>query len=170
MLKALKTLLKEDIINQKHMEDMGDMGTSQLITENQVSVLLWIKVLNDFKGEGYENASFNEKFQAFEAVEDTGLTRKEYEEIVDFWVASGVFKEKKRVYEISLTKKGKALFEIIDNMENDSDKEVRDALNELKDKNSLESIIEYVKQNPETVIGVIGLALQLAQLTVAVVK
>lgn len=163
-------MLKEDIINQKHLEAMGDMETSKLLSENQVSVLLWLKALNDFKGEGFENASFNEKFQAFEAVENTGINRKEYEDIVDFWVASGVFKEKKRVYEISLTKKGEALFEIIDNMEKDSDKEVRDALNELKNKNTLESIIEYVKQNPQIVIGVIGLALQLAQLTVAVVK
>ena len=73
MLKALKTLLKDDIINP-NTKGGFIMGVQQALTTEQVSILLWLKAIDDFKGEGYETATFNEKYDAFEAVEDTGFT------------------------------------------------------------------------------------------------
>lgn len=55
MLKALKTLLKEDIINQKHLEAMGDMGTSQALTTEQIELLILIECIEDFDKENPGN-------------------------------------------------------------------------------------------------------------------
>ena len=44
------------------------MNKTQTLTAEQVSILLWLKALDDIKGEGFENSSFDEKYQAFEAV------------------------------------------------------------------------------------------------------
>ena len=69
------------------------MNKTQTLTAEQVSILLWLKALDDFKGEGFENSSFDEKYQAFEAVEDTGFSREEYNNYVDFWINNKVIEE-----------------------------------------------------------------------------
>lgn len=55
MLKALQTLLKEDIINQKHLEGMGNMGTSQALTTEQIELLILIECIEDFDKENPGN-------------------------------------------------------------------------------------------------------------------
>lgn len=65
MLKALKTLLKGDIIKENAWR-IKLMGTQQQLTTEQVSILLWLKALNDFKGEEFENSSFNDKYDDLE--------------------------------------------------------------------------------------------------------
>ena len=72
------------------------MGVQQALTTEQVSILLWLKTIDDFKGEGYETATFNEKYDAFEAVEDTGFTREEYDSYVGFWKRNGIIDEDQR--------------------------------------------------------------------------
>lgn len=49
MLKALKTLLKDDIINP-NTKGGFIMGVQQALTTEQVSILLWLKAIDDFKG------------------------------------------------------------------------------------------------------------------------
>ena len=123
MLKALKTLLKDDIINP-NTEGGFIMGVQQALTTEQVSILLWLKTIDDFKGEGYETATFNEKYDAFEAVEDTGFTREEYDSYVGFWKRNGIIDEDKHTQEYSISKKGKKLFKQLDEMKESSDKEI----------------------------------------------
>ena len=104
------------------------MGTQQALTTEQVSVLLWLKALNDFKGEGFENSSFDEKYQAFEAVEDIGFTWEEYESYVDFWIKNKVIKESSKTHELSITKQGQKLFELINAEGEKSDAEIKEVL------------------------------------------
>lgn len=82
------------------------MGTQQVLTTEQISVLLWLKVLDGFKREGFENATFDEKYNAFEAVEDTGISRETYDKCVEFWINNGVVKESVFTHEYSISKKG----------------------------------------------------------------
>ena len=51
MLKALKTLLKDDIINP-NTKGGFIMGVQQALTTEQVSILLWLKAIDDFKARG----------------------------------------------------------------------------------------------------------------------
>ena len=44
------------------------MSKKITLTEQQISVFLLMKLLNDFRDEGYENATFNEKYDAFDDV------------------------------------------------------------------------------------------------------
>lgn len=144
------------------------MGTVKDLTSRQVSILLWLKVLYDFKGEGFEAATFNEKFDAFEAVEDTGFTREEYDSYVNFWKCNGIIDENKQTHEYSISKKGQKLFQQLDEMKDSSDKEIADTLKGLLKANDLSIILEFVSNNKQEILMVLGLALQVAQLVVAI--
>lgn len=104
------------------------MGTQQQLTTEQVSILLWLKALNDFKGEEFENSSFNDKYDAFEAVESAGFSREEYDKHVDFWIKNKVIKEKSKTQELSISKKGQKLFELINAEGEKSDSEIKEVL------------------------------------------
>lgn len=143
------------------------MGTQQLSIE-QISVLLWLKVLDEFKGEGFENATFDEKFNAFEAVEDTGFSREDYDRHVEFWKNNGIIKESKKGHEYSISKKGQKLFKQIDEMQGSIDSEVADTVQKLLKANDLFLIHEFVKTHQQETLMVIGLALQVVQIVIAV--
>ena len=46
------------------------------LTEKNIAVLLWLKALHDFKEEDFANSTFQEKLNAFESVEDIGISRR----------------------------------------------------------------------------------------------
>ena len=167
MLKALKTLLKDDIINP-NTKGGFIMGVQQALTTEQVSILLWLKAIDDFKGEGYETATFNEKYDAFEAVEDTGFTREEYDSYVGFWKRNGIIDEDKHTQEYSISKKGKKLFKQLDEMKESSDKEIADTLNNLSKASDLSAIHTFVKNHPQEILLIISLALQVVQIVVTI--
>lgn len=142
------------------------MGAQQKLTAEQVSILLWIKALNDFKGEGFEDSTFDEKFQAFEAVEDTGFSREEYDTYIDFWIKNKVLEENAQTHELTITAQGKRLFELIESEGVKSDDEVKAILIFGKVMITLKKIVDCVKNHPQEVISIIGLCLQAAQLVI----
>lgn len=146
------------------------MATQQELTTKQVSILLWIKALNDFKGEGFEDSTFDEKFHAFEAVEDTGFSREEYDTYVDFWIENKVLEENAKTNELSITKQGKRLFELIESEGAKSDDEIKAVLNSGKKQTTLDRIVECVRKHPQEIIGIVSLCLQGAQLAVSIIK
>ena len=167
MLKALKTMLKDDIINQNTWR-IKCMGTQQALTTEQLSVLLWLKVLDEFKDEGFENATFDEKYNAFEAVEDTGISRETYDKCVKFWINNGVIKESVFTHKYSISKNGYELFKHLDELQDSTDSAVSDTVNELLKANTLCSIHEFIKKHPQETLMVMGLALQAVQIVIAV--
>ena len=144
------------------------MGVQQALTTEQVSILLWLKTIDDFKGEGYETATFNEKYDAFEAVEDTGFTREEYDKCVKFWINNGVIKESVFTHKYSISKNGYELFKHLDELQDSTDSAVSDTVNELLKANTLCSIHEFIKKHPQETLMVMGLALQAVQIVIAV--
>lgn len=138
------------------------------LSVSEVSVLLWLKALDEFNSEGYENASFDKKFEAFVAVEAAGFTREEYDKNVGFWIKQGIIDVKKDTNEYLISKKGKKLFEQIDKLKDADDEEVRETVNNILSLSLSDKIINYVKAHPQEVIGVIGIALQLTQIVIAV--
>lgn len=144
------------------------MGTQkqQGLTENQVSVLLWLKALNDFKGEGYEDSTFNEKYVAFENVEDTGIEVEEFVNCVDFWIENKVLKRDSESDELSLTEQGEKLFTLIDAKGIQSDEEVKAILEIAQNLAKVKEVIKLVKENPDKVLAFINLCLQAAQIAV----
>lgn len=144
------------------------MGTQQVLTTEQISVLLWLKVLDEFKGEGFKNATFDEKYSAFEAVEDTGISRETYDKCVEFWKNNGVIKENVFTHEYSISKKGQELFKHLDELQDSTDSAVSATVNELLKANTLCTIHEFIKKHPQETLMVIGLALQVAQIVIAV--
>lgn len=144
------------------------MGTQQALTTEQISVLLWLKVLDEFKDEGFENATFDEKYDAFEAVEDTGISRETYDKCVKFWINNGVIKESVFTHKYSISKKGQELFKHLDELQDSTDSAVSATVNELLKANTLCSIHEFIKKHPQETLMVMGLALQVAQIVVAV--
>lgn len=166
MLKALQTLLKGDIIKQKHRRNCL-MSMQQSLSVNQISILLWIKALNEFKGEGFEDATFDQKFVAFEAVEDTGFTRAEYDENIGFWIKNGVIEEDEITHEYTISAKGEELFNHLDKMSNYKDETIANMFNLVLKLKDLRSILDCVKKHPQEVMMGIGLVLQFAQLVVA---
>lgn len=144
------------------------MGTQQALTTEQVSVLLWMKALNDFKGEGFESSSFDEKFHAFEAVEDIGFSREEYEKYVNFWVDSKVIKEDAETHELSITKKGNKLFELINAEGDKRDSEIKEVIQADLQRTTIDKVAKIVKDNSQEIIGIIGLCLQGAQIIISI--
>lgn len=145
------------------------MGTQQRVTENQVSVLLWLKALYDFKGEGYENSTFNEKYVAFENVEDTGIEVKEFVACVEFWVKNKVLEKNVDTEELSLTKQGKKLFTLIDDKGIQSDEEVKAILEMAKNPTEIKEVGKKIKINADQIFTFINLCLQIAQITITIV-
>lgn len=143
------------------------MGTQQTLTTEQVSILLWLKALDDFKGEGFENSSFNEKYQAFEAVEDTGFSREEYDNYVDFWINNKVIEVNSDTQELSITKQGQKLFELINAEGDKSDAEIKEVLQVDLLKTPIDKVISCVKAHPQEVIDIIGLCLQGVQIIIS---
>lgn len=144
------------------------MNKTQTLTAEQVSILLWLKALDDFKGEGFENSSFDEKYQAFEAVEDTGFSREEYNNYVDFWINNKVIEENSDTQELSITKQGQKLFELIDAEGDKRDAEIKEVLQADLSKTPIDKVISCVKAHPQEVIGIIGLCLQGAQIIISI--
>ena len=144
------------------------MGTQQKLTTERVVILLWLKALDDFKGEGFEDSSFNEKYQAFEAVEDTGFSRDEYDKCVDFWIGNKVIKEDSKTHELSITKQGKKLFELIEEAGAKEDSEIKEILQARLEQTSFDRIVKYVKEHPQEAISIIGLCLQGAQIFISI--
>lgn len=143
------------------------MNKTQTITAEQVSILLWLKALDDFKGEGFENSSFDEKYQAFEAVEDTGFSREEYNNYVDFWINNKVIEENSDTQELSITKQGQKLFELIDAEGDKRDAEIKEVLQADLSKTPIDKVISCVKAHSQEVIGIIGLCLQGVQIIIS---
>lgn len=144
------------------------MTTQQQLTPEQSSVLLWLKVLDEFKGEGFENATFDEKYDAFESVEDTGISRETYNKCVKFWINNGVIKESVFTHEYSISKKGHELFKHLDELQNSTDSAVSTTVNELLKANTLYSIYEFIKKHPQETLMAMGLALQVVQIVITV--
>lgn len=143
------------------------MSMQQSLSVNQISILLWIKALNEFKGEGFEDATFDQKFVAFEAVEDTGFTRAEYDENIGFWIKNGVIEEDEITHEYTISAKGEELFNHLDKMSNYKDETIANMFNLVLKLKDLRSILDCVKKHPQEVMMGIGLVLQFAQLVVA---
>lgn len=147
------------------------MGTQQQqgLTENHVSVLLWIKALNDFKGEGYENSTFNEKYVAFENVEDTGIEVEEFVDCMNFWIENKILKRNNEADELSLTEQGEKLFTLIDTKGIQSDEEVKAILEMAKNSFNVKDIIDLIKMNSDKVFAFMNLCLQAAQIAVTII-
>lgn len=139
------------------------------LAEKRISVLLWLKALNDFKGEGYEDSTFGEKYVAFENVEDTGIEVDEFVACVDFWIKNKVLKRNRRTGKLSITRRGKKLFKSIDNNGIQSDEEVRAILEMSKNPFKIKEVIELIKMNPDKVFAFIGICLQAVQIVVTII-
>lgn len=147
------------------------MGTQEQVTAvEQVSVLLWLKALNDFKGEGYEDSTFNEKYEAFENVEDTGISREMYDACVDFWIAKNILKRDNITEELFITEQGKNLFAFIDSKGAESSNEVKDIICYTSKKPTpINKIIEIIKKHPQETLMIISGALQAAQIVATII-
>lgn len=135
------------------------MGTQQQLTEDQITVLIWLKALDDFKEGSFAKSEFSEKYRAFEAVEDTGYSREEFESSVEFWVKNNVLEENEDE-ELSISKQGKKLFKLLEDEQNA--KIISDFLNSNPNGIDIEEIKEWVKANYPNIIAALGLCLQLA--------
>lgn len=135
------------------------MGTQLQLTEDQITVLVWLKLLDDFKEENFAKSKFCEKYEAFEAVEDTGYSREEFESSVNFWVNNNVLK-KNSDKELSITRQGKKLFKLLEDEQNA--KIISDFLKNNQKCVDIEAIREWVKANYTNIIAALGLCFQLA--------
>lgn len=136
------------------------MGTQIDLTQNQISVLLWLKVLNDFNEDEFVNSTFDEKYQAFETVEDIGISRIEYESCVDFWVKSKILSKKRITDELSISKHGEKLFDLLEQEE--SGKVIALFLKEQKNKIDLKTIGGWVTAHYMEIVTIIGTCIQTA--------
>lgn len=154
--------------NYKKYWRIKRVGTTQQLNTEQVSILLWLKALYDFNGEGFEDSSFNDKYYAFEAVEDTGYTREEYDEYVDFWIANKVINKKGG--KLSISKQGKKLFALIDDAGNEEDSEIKNILQAKLEKTPLDDIVDFVKSHPKEIIDIISVCIQGAEIVIGLVE
>lgn len=106
------------------------MEKQKEFTEAQISILLWLKALDDFKEGSCKDKTFTEKYNEFEEVDAIGFTSKEYMDTVDFWVGCGILKDEEVGYSIS--EKGKELFKKLDEMQGMEDEVIRKKLNNIK--------------------------------------
>lgn len=65
-------------------------------------------------------------------------------------------------------KRGHELFKHLDELQNSTDSAVSTTVNELLKANTLCTIHEFIKKHPQETLMVIGLALQVAQIVIAV--
>lgn len=139
------------------------MGKKQTDVELEVAlaVLFWLKVLNDFKDGKFENATFNEKYIAFEAVEDTGISREQYEECIEYWVEKKVLKRNILTKKLKVSDKGKRLFAELDNQ---TQKEVNELLKQLGALHTLKEILKFVQEHYSDIISTLGVILTAVQL------
>lgn len=139
------------------------MGKKQTDVELDVAVavLFWLKVLNDFKDGKFENATFNEKYMAFEAVEDAGVSRKEYEDCIEYWVKKKVLKRNIFTRKLKVSDKGKRLFAELDNQ---TQNEVNELLKQLGALHTLKEILKFVQEHYADIISTLGVILSIVQI------
>lgn len=133
----------------------------QLTEEKSIAVLLWLKTLNDFKEGEFAESTFNDKFEAFEAVEDTGFSREDYEAGVEFWVMGKVLERNKKTQELSVSIQGKKLFELL---EVKGEGVVEEFIKRGIIGMTVGEIVEWVKEHKSEIIEVLGLCISLTDL------
>lgn len=128
------------------------------LMEKRISVLLWLKALNDFKGEGYEDSTFHEKYEAFDEVEETEeFSSGEYEDGVSFWIAKGIIVQDDITDELSVSEQGEKLFGLINSK---SDKEAsRIIMKQLSNKKKidLKEVLGVAGESVGIIAGLIGM-------------
>lgn len=143
------------------------MSKKITLTEQQISVFLLMKLLNDFRDEGYENATFNEKYDAFEAVESAGISREDYNNCVAFWIDNGIIRDSGEEHIYSITKKGEKIFKKLDELKDSSDEKVAKAVREMMEQSTTKAIFQWIKGHPQEVLMIFGLLLQMIQIGTA---
>ena len=139
------------------------MGKKQTDVELDVAVavLFWLKVLNDFKDGKFENATFNEKYVAFEAVEDTGVSREQYEKCIEYWVKKKVLNRNYFTKELKVSDEGKRLFAELDNQ---TQNEVNELLKQLGALHTLKEILKFVQEHYSDIVSTLGVILAIVQI------
>ena len=125
------------------------MSKKITLTEQQISVFLLMKLLNDFRDEGYENATFNEKYDAFEDVESAGISREDYDNCVAFWIDNGIIRDSGEEHIYSITKKGEKIFKKLDELKDSSDEKVAKAVREIVEQSTTKAIFQWIKGHPQ---------------------
>lgn len=143
------------------------MSKKITLTEQQISVFLLMKLLNDFRDEGYENATFNEKYDAFEAVESAGISREDYDNCVAFWIDNGIIRDSGEEHIYSITKKGEKIFKKLDELKDSSDEKVAKAVREMMEQSTTKAIFQWIKGHPQEALMIFGLLLQMIQIGTA---
>lgn len=146
MLKALKTMLKDDIINQKTW-GIKCMGTQKYELKD-VHILMWLAVLNNYKDPDYCNDTFDDKMHRFiyltADIEKDDLqnllVKMQEDNFIDLSTEKCI-----------LTLKGKALMKALGTMYKVPDEKVRDNIEITKD------IYDFVKkQLPSIILTIIS--------------
>lgn len=143
------------------------MSKKITLTEQQISVFLLMKLLNDFRDEGYENATFTEKYDAFEDVESAGISREDYDNCVAFWIANGIIRDSGEEHIYSITKKGEKIFKKLDELKDSSDEKVAKAVREMMEQSTPKAIFQWIKEHPQEALMIFGLLLQMIQIGTA---
>lgn len=141
MLKALKTLLKDDIMNQNTWR-IKYMGTERYELKD-VHILMWLAVLNNYKDPDYCNDTFDDKMHRFIYLtadikeEDLNilLEKMRNDNFIDLSTGKHV-----------LTLKGKALMKALGTMYKVPDEKVRDTIEITK------GIYDFVKKQLSSII------------------
>ena len=148
MRKALKTLLKGDIIKEK-LRRIKEMSTKeQEFTLNQVSVLMWVKALNDFKNPDCPNDTLDDKIEKFDN-ETANIDIDTFKDGLEKMCSIGVLELSGEEQVYQLTANGKALMAALSAAKGFSDETMKKILN------GTIKMVDFVKEHKSEILSII---------------
>lgn len=124
------------------------MGTQQELTTEQISVLLWIKALNDFKDADCPDDTLDDKIMKFDLI-SAGISSECFKDSMQAFENMEIISidDEDQVYR--LTTKGKALMVGMSAIKNFSDETVKNLFN-----GSVKAI-DFAKEHKSEIIGLV---------------
>lgn len=129
------------------------MGAEQKeLTVEEVSILLWIKALNDFTDPDIPEDTLDSKINKFE-VESAGIEREVFEKGIEAICELGILRESGSEPEIELTTQGKAVLTALSTIKGLSDESVQKILT------GTINVIKFAKEHKEEIFTIITICL-----------
>ena len=148
MRKALKTLLKGNIIKEK-LRRIKEMSTKeQEFTLNQVSVLMWVKALNDFENPDCPNDTLDDKIEKFDN-ETANIDIDTFKDGLEKMCSIGVLELSGEEQVYQLTTNGKALMAALSAAKGFSDETMKKILN------GTIKMVDFVKEHKSEILSII---------------
>ena len=129
------------------------MGTQQAFTEEQVSVLLWLKVFNGYNEGELKDKTLDEKIEAIEWGDKSweGITREQIDNGIDLMQSLGLLDIVGDDERYVLTVKGKVFFAALSVIEGFSDETKTNILN-----GSIKAL-DFVKDHKEEILCILSI-------------